>query len=228
MYYKKILPMFFCVLCGLAAVSLWSQEPQAKLVSIDKIAAVVNDEIITLTDIDKYIQIYPVFRSVEESDDYLYERVLDELIHNKVVTLEYRSQFILTDEDYEDIQTQVVKKAGSFQNLMQILKSFDMEWQDFKDFIKEKVIFEKVVRENFQMKITIQFKEIEEFYNQVYLPTQEKLNLTPRSLIEMAPLIEEHLRKMSAAGSLSGWLQEIMTSYKVENLLKEEQNEERR
>ncbi len=222
MSYKivQIIGVFFLI--TILTLPVYAQEPQVRLVSIDKIAAVVNDEIITLTDIDKYIQIYPVFRSVEESEDYLYERVLKELIHNKAVSLEYQSQFILTDEDYEKIQTQVVKKAGSFQNLMQILKSFDMEWQDFKEFIREKVIFEKVVRENFQMKITVQFKEIEEFYNQVYLPTQKKLNLQPRSIIEMAPLIEMHLRKISTTASLSGWLQEVMTSYRVLNLLKEE------
>ncbi len=177
-----------------------TQESQSRLVSIDRIAAVVNNQIITLTDIDKYIQIYPVFQSVAESEDHLYERVLEELIRNKTVSLEYQNQFTLTEEDYEKVQTQVIKKVGSFQNLKKILKSFDMEWQDFKDFIREKVIFNKVVRENFQMKITIQFKEIEEFYKQVYLPTQEKFNLNPRSLIEMAPLIEEHLRKSTQPG----------------------------
>jgi hypothetical protein len=72
------------------------------------------------------------------------------------------------------------------------------------------------------VKINVQYEEIAEFYNQQYLPTQKNLNLTPRSLVEMAPLIEEHLRKTKTEQSLSSWIAEIKSSYRIETMLTKE------
>jgi hypothetical protein len=191
---------------------------------IDKIAAVVNEEIITMIDIDKAIQFYPAFRKARESEETFYTRVLEDLINYKVVYLEYQSEFTLEDEDYNEVQTAVIEKLGSLDKLMALLDTFDMEWVDFKDFIKEKVIYERVLKEQLQVKITIDFKEIEDFYYKEYRPLQNELELQPLSLFEMAPQIENHLRKVYTQERLADWLKEIRSSYKIENkLLKEQQ-----
>ena len=191
---------------------------------IDKIAAVVNEEIITMIDIDKAIQFYTVFRKARESEETFYTRVLEDLINYKVLYLEYQNEFTLKEEDYNEVQTAVIEKLGSLDELIALLNSFDMEWVDFKDFIKEKVVYERVLKEQLQVKITIDFKEIENFYYKEYRPLQEEMELQPLSLFEMAPQIENHLRKVQTQEKLAGWLKEIRSSYKIENkLLKEQQ-----
>jgi hypothetical protein len=191
---------------------------------IDRIVAVVNEEIITMIDIDKAVQFYPAFRKTRESEEIFHIRVLEDLINYKVVYLEYYKEFTLQEEDYNEVQTAVIEKLGSLDELMTLLNSFDMEWADFKDFIKEKVIYERVLKEQLQVKITIDFKEIENFYNKEYRPLQEELELQPLSLFEMAPQIENHLRKVHTQEKLADWLKEIRSSYKIENkLLKEQQ-----
>jgi hypothetical protein len=199
-----------------------SSVPSASIL-IDKIAAVVNDEIITFTDIDKAIQFFPGFRKAQETEEQFYLRVLEDLINYKVVYLEYKSQFTLEDEDYNDVQTAVIEKLGSLDKLMVLLKGYDMQWQDFKDFIKEKVVYEKVLQQQLRVNIIVDFKEIENFYQKQYLPLQKELELEPKSLIEMAPQIENHLRKEHTQEKLAGWLKEIRSSYKIENKLLKEQ-----
>lgn len=195
---------------------------QANAILIDKIAAVVDEEIITMTDIDKAIQFYPLFRRAGESEELFYRSVLDDLIAYKVVYLEYRDEFTLKEEDYDELQTSVIRKLGSLDELMALLKKFDMEWADFKDFIKERVVYEKVLESRFQIRIDIDFGEIETFYNEEYLPLQRGLDLKPSTLIEMAPLIEKHLRKVRTEAQLSGWLNEIKSAHKIVNKLLEE------
>jgi parvulin-like peptidyl-prolyl isomerase len=190
---------------------------------VDKIVAVVNNEIITHLDIDKAIQFYPLLRKKNESDRDLYFSVLQDLINYKVVYLEYKDEFILSDEDFTEVQTSIIKKVGSYDKLLLLLRRFDMEWQDFKDFIKEKVAYEKVLRETFQIKINISFQEITAFYNEQYLPSQRSLRLKPKTLIEMAPFIETQLKKDRTDKTLAEWLGEITASYKIENKLLEEQ-----
>lgn len=191
---------------------------QPSTIIIDKIAAVVNNEIITITDIDKSIYLFPVFKKKEESSKAFYNRILQKLINYKVIYLEYKNDFILTEENYEEVQTPIIKKQGSLNQLIKLLKKYDMNWKDFKDFIKERVLYEKVLKEKFQINIKISFKEIETFYYKDYLLLQKKLNLKPNSLIEMTTLIEKHLRKVKTEKKLSGWLKEIKSSYKIENI----------
>jgi hypothetical protein len=85
-------------------------------------------------------------------------------------------------------------------------------------------MYDRVLQEQLQDKITIDFKDIEDFYNKEYRPLQVELELQPLSLFEMAPQIESHLRKVLTREKLAGWLREIRSNYKIENkLLKEQQ-----
>ncbi len=189
------------------------------VILIDKIAAVVNEEIITQSDIDNAIRLYTILRKKDVSTQDFYINVLQDLINYKVVYLEYKDEFILQQEDYTGVQTSIIQKLGSYNKLMRLLRQFDMKWEDFKDFIKEKVLYENVLKNIFQIKITIDFEEIETFYNEQYLPSQKSLQLKPKTLIEMAPLIETQLRKDRTDEALAGWLKEITASYKIENKL---------
>ncbi|MCP5104029.1 MAG: hypothetical protein GY950_11650 [bacterium] len=211
----------FCAFC--AFLWLFSFSLHAEVSRVDKIAAVVNREIITRTDIDKAILLYPLFREKEESDSAFYLSVLQDLIDYKVVYLEYSDEIELREEDYADVQTSIIKKVGSYDQLLRLLKQYDMQWQDFKEFIKEKVAYEKVVKNKLQIRVNINFEEIETFYNNRYLPQQRRLRLKPKTLIEMAPLIENHLKKSRADERLAPWLKEIIASFKIENKLLVEQ-----
>jgi hypothetical protein len=195
---------------------------RAEPVLIDQIAAVVNDEIITLSDIQKATMLYPLFRDKNESERDFQKRVLLSLINHKVIYHEYRDEFRLSEEDYEEVQIPVIKKVGSLGELMILLRHFDMDWQDFKQFIIEKVVYEKVFNDQFSTKITIPYAEIQEFYKQEYLPVQQRLGLQARSLIEMTPLIEKYLSKKRTDTRMKAWLEDIKTTYRIENLLFQE------
>jgi len=197
---------------------------RAEPVLIDQIAAVVNDEIITLSDIQKAIKLYPLFRDKNENEKDFQKRVLLSLINHKVIYHEYRDEFRLSEEDYEEVQILVIKKIGSLGELMILLRHYDMDWPDFKQFIIEKVVYEKVLNDQFSTKITIPYAEIQEFYNQEYLPVQQRLGLQARSLIEMTPLIEKHLSKKLTDTRLKAWLKDIKTIYRIENLLFQEKS----
>jgi len=208
--------MFFKILISLFILF------QADTILIDRIAATVNEEIITLTDIDKAIQFFPLFRAGIETEEAFYTRVLEELINYKVLYLEYKDEFNLMEEDYDEVQTPVIRRLGSLDKLMKVLEKFDMEWADFKNFIKEKVAYDKVLQEKFLSEIKIDFREIENFYNKEYVPQQQQLNLTPGTLIEMTPHIEKQLKKTRLKEQSSAWLREMKSSYKIENKLLQE------
>jgi hypothetical protein len=196
---------------------------QSGTILVDKIAAQVNEEIITVHDIERAIAFFPLLRQNNESEESFYSRVLGDLVTYKVIALEFGDEFNLSDEDVETVQTQILQKAGSLEKLLAMLSSFAMSWNDFQAFIREKVLYEKVLREKFPMELSIPFAEIEEFYNRDYLPSQLRLGLEPQSLAEMTPQIEKYLRKLRTEKQLSAWLGDIRSSFKIEIKLRSPQ-----
>ena len=150
------------LLLALGTAPLAAQEPGAYL--IDKVAAVVNDEIITYSDVEKAILFYPELLRLEKTEETFTSHIIEELVNYRVVYLEYRDEFTLGDDDIELVQTPILGKIGSMEKLRDILRGFDMEWADFQVFIREKVLYEKVLRERFMMNISVEFSDIEAFY----------------------------------------------------------------
>lgn len=208
--------MFFKILLSLL---LFVQPSE---IVIDKIAAVVNGEVITLSDIDKSLLLNsrPVNNRGEDVDMYFNE--LEKLINYKVVYLEYKDQFQPTDEDFENIQLLIIKRYGSLENVLDVLKRFDMDMKDLRDFLKEKIIYEKVIKNKFLLGVVIESSEIDKFYNKEYLPAQNRLKIRPKSIIEMTPQIEDHLRSNKVKAELSFWLDGLKGSYKIKNMFEEE------
>lgn len=183
---------------------------------VDEVAAVINDEIITVSDIDKALVFFPILRERTETERQFYRRVLVDLIHYRMMRMEFGDEFVINDDDFEQVQTPIIQKAGSLEKLQGSLHEFDMTWDDFRIFIRDRVFYEKVLREKLPSKLTIDFAEIEAFYNQHMLPLQKQMNLESRSLAEMAPVIEKYLRKIKSEQQLSVWLQEIKAGYRIE------------
>jgi hypothetical protein len=196
---------------------------QARPILVDKIAAIVNNEIITIHDIERAIVLYPLLRQIHEDEESYYFRVLSDLIDFKVVSLEFGDEFNLSEEDIEHVQAPILKKAGSMELLLAVLNNFTMSWSDFQDFIKEKVLYEKVLREKMQMEISVPFADIENFYQNEYFPMQQRLGLTPQTLVEMAPVIEKFLRQLRTSERLHAWLNELRANYAIEIKLRSRQ-----
>jgi hypothetical protein len=187
---------------------------------IDKISAVVNDTIISFSDIEKAILLFPILRKKDESEKAFYNQILVELINYRVIYLEYGNDIILNENDYEKVELQIIKKTGSFQKLTTILKRFDMTWEDFRVFIRERVFFEKTIKEKFQFKISISFNKVRKFYDDEYVPGLKRLNIIPKTLIEMTPQIENHLRRIETQKKINTWLKDIRDNYDIRILYK--------
>lgn len=190
--------------------------PRPEAILVDRIAAQVNDQIITLHDIERAVTLFPEPRRENESEDQFFLRKLDDLITYKVVALEFGAEFTANEEDREAVQRQILQKAGSLEALRAMLDGFAMSWGDFEAFIGEKVLYEKVLREKFPTELVIPFEEIEEYYTRVFLPSRLQMGLEPQSLVEMAPQIESFLRRQRMEKQLSDWLGEIRSAYRIE------------
>jgi len=213
--------MFFKILLSLL---LFVQPSE---IVVDRIAAVVNTQVITLSDIDKSLLFNSPGEKQPEDDSELYLQELEKLINHKIVFMEYKDQFQPTDDDFENAQLSIIKRYGSLENVRVLLKRFDMNLKDLRDFLTERIIYEKVIKDKFLLGVVIESEEIEKFYRQEYIPSQERLKIEPKSMIEMTPQIESFLRENRVKNELASWLAGLKASFRIENKLSEEVRRER-
>lgn len=206
----------------LLTVSVLSQGKEQKPVLLDRIEATVNGSLITRQDVLRAMLFFPVLQERGQTTTQFHRMVLEELIDYKVVSLEYSDELVLREEDYETVQLEVIARMGSLNAIYPVLRRLGMSWNDFKAFIRERVIFEKVIAERLQNRAVISYREIESFYRGHYLPLQETLGLTAKSLVEMTSQIEGHLAKKKMATGLQDWLKDIRSTYQIEYLEREE------
>lgn len=191
---------------------------------LDRIEATVNDALITRQDVERARLFYPILQERGQSETDFRKVILEELIDYKVISLEFGDEVSLRDEDYEQVQLGVIAKLGSLNVVYPLLRSFGMSWPDFKAFIRERVVYEKVIAERKVAGGVIGYQEIERFYSDHYLPLQQTLGLTPKSLVEMTPQIERHLNKKRSSEQLVDWLKEIRSRYRIEYQTREDGN----
>jgi hypothetical protein len=201
-------------LIGLLLGPLWAQD--GPLILIDRIEATVNDALITRLDVDRARLFFPILQESGQSETDFRRLVLEELIDYKVLSLEFGDEVNLREEDFEQVQLGVIAKLGSLDVVYPLLRGYGMSWPDFKAFIRERVVYEKVIAERLETRAVVSYREIEAFYTEHYVPLQETLGLNPKSLVEMTPQIERHLSKKRSSDQLEGWLKEIRGRYRIE------------
>jgi len=216
---KKVSPCPAMIAKVLLLLLLFPSGP----ILVDKVAATVNGEVVTLHDIERAIALFPVQQRDKESEESFYLRVLDDLIAYKVIALEYGNEFNLGEEDYAVVQTQILQRSGSLEKLLATLGNFAMSWSELTEFIREKVLYEKVLHEKSPMALALPFSAIEEFYNREYFPFQLRFGLKPRSLAEMTPQIETYLRTLRMETRRAAWLADIRSAYTIEIMLRRPQ-----
>lgn len=175
---------------------------------VDRILAVVNDEIITLTDVN-IIQKFGLFENLEESPDADKQtQILSRLINQKLV-IQLASERIMVDkEELEASLSDFVQKtdpdlAGT------ALLQFGLDWDDLKSYLREKLLFQKIVSQRFNRGVIVSIEEIERYYEQVYVPSQRGKKLSPQPMIEVLDKIEGELQREKVEDQVQEWIDNL-------------------
>jgi hypothetical protein len=180
---------------------------------IDCIAAEVNGKIITLTD----VRILQAFAIGPEERDYRkpsLRQALEEAINRRVV-------IDLVQEDIE------VSKAEADELLIRWKERYQAgEWQDRLDdfglsesglrpYLEEMIRYVRIIGLRFNKGIEISLNEIEEYYNEVYVPSEREKGREPEPLTRALQDIEVLIRRQKAGGQAAVWVRSLRAQAEV-------------
>lgn len=175
---------------------------------VDRIVAVVNDEIITLTDVN-IIQKFGLFEDLEKSQDADKQtQILSRLINQKLVIQLASERIMIDKKELEASLSDFVQKtdpdlAGT------ALLQFGLDWDDLKSYFREKLLFQKIVSQRFNRGVIVSIEEIERYYEQVYVPSQRGKKLSPQPMIEVLDQIEGELQREKIEDQVQEWIDNL-------------------
>jgi len=172
---------------------------------VDRIVAVVNEEVITLTDI-QIIQRFGLYEDLEESPDVDKQtQILQRLIDQKLVVQLASERLTVDEEELEAFLSDIVQRTDP-ELAGKVLLQFGLDWDDLKSYIREKLLFQKIISQRFSFGVIVSIEEIEEYYEQVYVPAQRSKDITPLPMIEVLDEIEGELQRLKVENQVQEWI----------------------
>jgi peptidyl-prolyl cis-trans isomerase SurA len=195
---------FFLLLfafCSLNNVSGWQE-------IVDRIVAVVNEEVITLTDLH-LVKTFGLYKSPDDEHEVdVHRHILDQLINRKLVIQITSEGIILEEEEIESALNQIIQRMEPGEAEKALLR-FGLDWDDLKSYIHEKLLYQKIISKRFDQGIFVRLEEIEAYYEQIYIPGQRAKGLEPQPLTEMLDQIEREIKRGKKETQVREWVNNL-------------------
>lgn len=175
---------------------------------IDRIAAVVNDYVITLSDV-KIAASFDLFDEEilsQEKDSLV---ILDWLINQKLVIGLTQKSSPIEPEAIEAAYQSLLFKLGN-EAVKTKLDLFGLQKKDLQVYLFEKILFQSIIEDRFGMAVRVSLREIEDYYREKFVLTHtDPKNNEPTPLMEVLEEIESAIKKEKIKILVEEWLKNL-------------------
>ncbi len=187
--------------------------------TVDRILALVNGQLITLTDvrIAKAFGLYER-RGNSKTEDTV-EMVLQKLIDQKLVIQVAGKESSINREEMDNFLNSVSEEMGNVQ-FQEILDQFGMRRNDLESYAFERIIYSRIISSRFDRVVLVTLKEIQDYYENRYVPDQKARGLEVESMLDILDEIEAALRKEKSEEQIAEWLQNLREKADIQIILK--------
>ena len=188
---------------------------------VDKIAIVVNSEVITQGEIDRMLEpVYEQYRTQYSGDvlmkklEEARQKIVEQLIEDRLILGEAKKLNVEVDEkDVEDKVNEAVKRFGSKENFEKLLTQQHIAMRDLRTRYKEQLMIRRTIDQKVGAKVQITPGEISDYYNkhiaEFAQPETMKLSnilIRPREDLRSEKALElanQILKKLKEGGDFS-------------------------
>jgi peptidyl-prolyl cis-trans isomerase SurA len=186
--------------------------------TVDRIVAVVNEQVITLTD----LRISEAFglhdEELKERSGNLRPLILERLIDQKLVIALAGEDIFVENEELDSYQARIIEKLGN-EEVRGKLEEFGLNWEDLRAYILEKIIYQKIISRKFDQRIIVSLKEIEDYYKQSYVSSQREKGLESRPMMEILDEIESLIIQEKVKTQINDWIKNLRKKADIQKLL---------
>lgn len=189
------------VFVGFSCVFSYSQ-------TVDRIVAVVNEEVITWTD----IQIVEAFGLWEDEiggdTENARQLILERLIDQKLVIQLSGEDVSMETEEMDEFLMRITQKLGA-DGIDDRLMYFGLDREDLKDYIREKMSCQTIISQRFSKVNPVSLKDIEDYYNESYVPDQKDKGAEPQPMMEILDELESTIKQDKMKAQIEDWIRNL-------------------
>lgn len=198
----------FLVLFSVSSLALAQQgTPQLK----DRILAVVDEEPILATDLDRVIKLGLVARETGEGADEYRRRVLDALIDERVRFHEI-DRFGFSEVPADEVDEQVAQIRGRFASeaaFNKALAEVGLNAQGLRQLVARQILVLTYVDERLGARVFVSLDDITQYYRSVLAPEMQKKGQPVPPLEDVRDEIREVLKQERLTKELATWTDEL-------------------
>ncbi len=180
----------------------------AYLEMVDCVVAQVGSEIISLTDI-RIIQAFGLgHEQVFQPPSADLRKCLEAAVDRKVVINLAPVTVTISDAETEEWMKQI---RASFEpaEWERRLKEFGFEETDLLPYLREILVYQKIIAFRFGQSVEVSLKEIESYYQIVYRPQQEARGEKPLPMVQVLDELESSIRKEKMEKQVTLWIDNL-------------------
>lgn len=189
-----------------------------KAVIIDRIAAVVEQDVITLSEIDQLVILRFVERTPGESQDAYRRRVLEMMIAQalRFKDVQRFGGMEVSRDAVEARLVEIQRRFPSPEAFEQALLETELTLDEVRALITRQLQLEAYIEERFSPLIFISNEEIEAYYRESWLPQRESRGLAATPLSEVREEIRTLLRAERLDEEIRKWTEQLRSRVNVD------------
>ena len=179
MHKKTILFFGLCLLAGSFLRAEDSAPPPSiakRQFQVDRVVAIVNDEAITMTDLQRSLvplikQLKSQYSGLElrQKLDEAGEQVLNQLIDNKLIlrsatNLKEKDELKIPEKEISKYVQKIIDRFPSQDVFQEMLKQENLSLEDFKKDCTEQLLVKKLVQKEVSSRVLVSNEEIRKYY----------------------------------------------------------------
>jgi len=190
----------------------------ARGVIVDRIAALVERQVITLSEVGQLADLRVIPRNPGETDDAYRRRLLDGLIAQSL-RLSDAERFGAEDVAKDSIEARLLQVRGRFPSEAQFLDALghtELTLDELRAILKRQLQVEAYIEERFSPLIFVSIEEIEIYYRGPWLEQRRARGLASVPLSEVREEIRSLLKAERLEKEVSVWTEQLRARANVD------------
>ena len=227
---------FRCIIAGLTLGLLYivispGTSPAEEAEVVDRIVAVVNDDIVVLQDIDKLLgplqtQIQTAGYPPEKMRSMLFETrqaIINQLVDEKLINQAALEYELKVEESELDESVERIKEANSFtdEQLRKALEQEGLSMATFRAQLKEQILASKLENIEVRSKIVITKEDVTDYYNKNADKYRGEKTYHLRNILIKAPRTESDAEKKAVESKIQQVFSDLKAGKSFESVARQ-------
>jgi len=202
-------------LACLALVAAAGLSAQTAAPPLDCILALVNDQPITLADV-QILDAFGLYESeIGRASGGRQRAILEKLIDLRMVIDLVRERVALSPESVIAARGEALARLDPGRVEGEYIR-LGMAPDDLLPYIQEKLIYREVVFQRFSRSTIVTLQEIEAYYREVYKPALEQQGQKAPPVLEILDAIEARLKEEKIARQMDSWIKSLRQQAEIQ------------